>query len=61
MGQMAGEPGSRPIGPTVCELDGPIPIENRSKTETATAINSQQLGLRSDVDAGGPWRRLGLR
>ncbi|GAA4609067.1 hypothetical protein GCM10023107_89790 [Actinoplanes octamycinicus] len=23
------------IGPTVCELDGPIPIENRSKTETA--------------------------
>ena len=20
------------IGPTVCELDGPIPIENRSKT-----------------------------
>ena len=23
------------IGPTVWELDGPIPIENRSKTETA--------------------------
>ncbi|CAM5693843.1 hypothetical protein SALBM217S_02647 [Streptomyces griseoloalbus] len=24
------------IGPTVCELDGPMPIENRSKTEMAT-------------------------
>ena len=24
------------IGPTVCELDGPMPIEKRSKTERAT-------------------------
>ncbi len=24
------------IGPTVWELDGPMPIENRSKTEMAT-------------------------
>ena len=26
------------IGPTVCELDGPIPMEKRSKTPTAIAI-----------------------
>jgi hypothetical protein len=24
------------MGPTVCELDGPMPILNKSKTETAT-------------------------
>ena len=26
------------IGPTVCELEGPIPMEKRSKTPTAIAF-----------------------
>ncbi|GGZ65841.1 hypothetical protein GCM10010344_35320 [Streptomyces bluensis] len=36
------------IGPTVWELDGPMPIENRSKTETATVTPQ-------DGWCGGPW------
>jgi hypothetical protein len=27
----------------VCELDGPMPTENRSKTETVTALRAQQI------------------
>jgi hypothetical protein len=30
------------IGPTVWELDGPMPIENRSKTEMATGVSSER-------------------
>jgi hypothetical protein len=29
------------IGPTVCELDGPMPIEKRSSAETKTGIPSR--------------------
>jgi len=28
------------IGPTVCELEGPIPIENNCKTDIATGVSS---------------------
>jgi hypothetical protein len=42
------------IGPTVCEPDGPMPIEKRSKTETAVAIHRSKLRFGSDVDAGRP-------
>ena len=34
-GQSGDETSCRALGPTVCELDGPMPIENRSNTETA--------------------------
>ena len=37
------------IGPTVCELDGPMPMENRSKTLTAT----RPLGLGATSTLGG--------
>jgi len=35
------------MGPTVCELDGPIPMENRSKTPTAmmnTSLKDKRQG-----------------
>src|SRR5262245_23609671 len=48
------------MGPTVCELDGPMPMENRSKTDTAMANPYSKLGFRSNVDAGWERRRLGL-
>ena len=38
------------IGPTVCELDGPMPIENRSKTLTATRA---RYGLGATSTLGG--------
>ena len=31
------------IGPTVCELDGPMPILKRSKTETAMTLPSRTV------------------
>ena len=33
------------IGPTVCELDGPMPIVNRSNTLMATPPSSPEIGL----------------
>ncbi len=34
------------IGPTVCELEGPMPMEKRSKTEMATSADSwREMGL----------------
>ena len=49
------------IGPTVCELDGPMPILNRSKTETAMsvilwwALPGQMTAIR-ELSAGGRLR-----
>ncbi|GAB2571006.1 hypothetical protein Aab01nite_05210 [Paractinoplanes abujensis] len=37
------------IGPTVWELDGPMPIENRSKTDTAIG----KLLIRTNGQASG--------
>ncbi len=40
------------IGPTVCELEGPMPTENRSKEEMAMSV----LSL---APSGAPWGRPG--
>ena len=50
------------IGPTVCELDGPMPIENRSNTETAMTLQlSRAHGLGVTSTLGGSGERSGLR
>ncbi|GGS59440.1 hypothetical protein GCM10010238_55760 [Streptomyces griseoviridis] len=53
------------IGPTVCELDGPMPIENRSKTEMATEDSSKRgwcgEGRGAPSAGGGPGAPRGAR
>src|SRR5699024_4318147 len=49
------------IGPTVCELDGPIPILNNSKTLTAMPRLlgcCANAGLVGSCRAGGEWDHL---
>src|ERR1700754_4537238 len=48
------------MGPTVCELDGPMPMENKSKTETAMRYTYSKLRFGNYVDAGRERRRFGL-
>ena len=45
------------IGPTVCELDGPIPIENRSKTLITPMSSRPQRDSRATACAAAPAER----
>jgi hypothetical protein len=49
------------IGPTVCELDGPMPILNRSKTLTfmASFAGCDALGFAFQYDAIAPQASFG--
>jgi hypothetical protein len=40
------------MGPTVCELEGPIPIENRSRAETNAVTPQGYVAARAGIRRG---------